>query len=172
MNRVAEIRPYLYLGGAPGRTEDFLRSNGITLVVNAEGDNPALAKCIVPQFKINAEDNPKYNLSQHFDKVADEIKKEIEAKGKIYIHCIGGISRAPSLTMVYLMKHEKMSLLDAHTLVRSKRSIIRPNPGFWKQLVAYETTLFGKNTVEMRQHEKGAVYPSVYAKDYENLVVL
>ena len=36
MNRVAEIRPYLYLGGAPGRTEDFLRSNGITLVVNGK----------------------------------------------------------------------------------------------------------------------------------------
>ena len=34
MNRVAEIKPYLFLGGAPGRTEDFLRSNGITLVVN------------------------------------------------------------------------------------------------------------------------------------------
>ena len=57
--------------------------------------------------------------------------------------------------MAYLMKYEKMTLLDAHTLVREKRSIIRPNPGFWKQLVEYEDSLFGTNTVEMRRHEKG-----------------
>ena len=68
------------------------------------------------------------------------------------------IFRAPSLTMAYLMKHEKMTLLDAHTLVREKRSIIRPNPGFWRQLVEYEASLFSANTVEMRQHEKGGKY--------------
>ena len=36
MNRVAEIRPYLFLGGAPGRTESFLREKDITLVVNGK----------------------------------------------------------------------------------------------------------------------------------------
>ena len=39
MNRVAEIRPYLFLGGAPGRTENFLKDTDITLVVNGKKIN-------------------------------------------------------------------------------------------------------------------------------------
>ncbi|XP_066931093.1 dual specificity protein phosphatase 18-like [Clytia hemisphaerica] len=170
MNLVAEIFDNLFLGSAAARTKSFLKDNDITLVINAEGDNPSLAKCYVTQYKINAKDHPTYNLSQHFDDVADKIKKETtEKNGKVYIHCIGGISRAPSLTLAYLMKHEKMTLVDAHELVKSKRTFVRPNLGFWKQLIDYELKLFGSNTVTVMNHGK-TEYASVYAKDYQNMV--
>ncbi|KAG7318502.1 hypothetical protein KOW79_018257 [Hemibagrus wyckioides] len=42
-----------------------------------------------------------------------------------------------------------MSLMDAHTLVRACRPIIRPNCGFWKQLIDYERSLRGTNSVMM-----------------------
>lgn len=36
MNVVAEIKPYLFLGSAAARTNDFLQKTNITLVVNGE----------------------------------------------------------------------------------------------------------------------------------------
>ena len=47
------------------------------------------------------------------------------------------------------MKHQNLSLVEAHSLVISKRRMIRPNTGFWTQLIEYEKKLFGKNTVTM-----------------------
>ena len=57
--------------------------------------------------------------------------------------------------MAYLMKIEKMDLLGAHSLVKSKRQFIRPNPGFWKQLVDYEKRLHGENSIIMVESDVG-----------------
>jgi len=48
------------------------------------------------------------------------------------------------------MKHEGMTLKDGHDLVKSKRNFVRPNRGFWEQLIEYEAQIFKTNTVEMR----------------------
>ena len=53
------------------------------------------------------------------------------------------------MVLAYLMKYRRMRLVDAHTFVKSKRPLIRPNPGFWEALVAYERKLFHNNTVFM-----------------------
>lgn len=42
-----------------------------------------------------------------------------------------------------------MSLADAYKLVHNKRIFVRPNMGFWKQLIEYEEELIGRNTVTM-----------------------
>jgi hypothetical protein len=47
------------------------------------------------------------------------------------------------------MKHQKMTLFEAHDFVWNRRRIIHPNPGFWKQMIAYEKKLYGRNTVKM-----------------------
>lgn len=47
------------------------------------------------------------------------------------------------------MKYGNMTLREAFRLVRSKRKIIRPNNGFFKQLIDYERNLYGQTTVEM-----------------------
>ena len=57
--------------------------------------------------------------------------------------------RSASLVLGYLMQYKNMTLKDAHSLLKSKRRIIRPNLGFWSQLIDYENKLFGNNSVEM-----------------------
>lgn len=47
------------------------------------------------------------------------------------------------------MKYMNMTLREAFRLVRSKRKIIRPNNGFFQQLIDYERSLYGQTTVEM-----------------------
>lgn len=49
----------------------------------------------------------------------------------------------------YLMKHENMTLRNAFRHLRSRRRIIRPNNGFFKQLIEFERLLFNQTTVKM-----------------------
>ncbi len=43
------------------------------------------------------------------------------------------------------MRQFSWTLKDALDFVKAARPIINPNPGFWKQLGAYEQELYGKN---------------------------
>ncbi|CAH3195877.1 unnamed protein product [Porites evermanni] len=67
------------------------------------------------------------------------------------------------------MKYQRMNLIDAHSYVKQRRPLIRPNSGFWKDLVEFEKKLFHKNTVNMVESKIGLV-PSVYKDDLKNLV--
>jgi hypothetical protein len=60
-----------------------------------------------------------------------------------------GVSRSASLVIAYLMKHENKSLRDAYLHVRQRRRCVSPNNGFWRQLITYEYTLRGENSVHM-----------------------
>jgi len=44
------------------------------------------------------------------------------------------------------MKYKNMSLKNAFDSVSARRPCVRPNPGFWKQLVDYEKRLISKST--------------------------
>ena len=51
--------------------------------------------------------------------------------------------------MAYLMKYENRTLLEAHDIVKENRKFVRPNRGFWNQLIEYELKLKGSNTVHL-----------------------
>ena len=67
------------------------------------------------------------------------------------------------------MKYQNMSLKDAHELVKSKRNFIRPNLGFWKQLVDYERKLFGKNSIKLINSSIGII-PDIYENEIKNMI--
>ena len=56
------------------------------------------------------------------------------------------------------MKYKNIELKKAHEFVKSKRRKVKPNPGFWSQLIKYEFSLFGKNTIHMVETEEGNKY--------------
>ena len=60
------------------------------------------------------------------------------------------------------MKYQRMNLIDAHSYVKQRRPLIRPNSGFWKDLVEFEKKLFHKNTVNMVESKIGG-YISTYS---------
>lgn len=66
------------------------------------------------------------------------------------------------------MKHHNMTLLDAYNYVKMRRSKIKPNCGFFKQLIEYEKELFGDNTVKMVFNEMVQMeIPDVYDCEYQ-----
>jgi len=58
--------------------------------------------------------------------------------GAVLVHCVAGVSRSASICLAYLLKYRTRSLRAAYHLMCEKRPLVRPNIGFWRQLIRYE----------------------------------
>jgi protein-tyrosine phosphatase len=76
------------------------------------------------------------------------------AKGKgVFVHCAQGRSRSVSVILAHLMSNLRMPLQQALSLVMNARPIVKPNAGFFKQLISLEKSLFGgKKTLAEEQY--------------------
>nr|XP_046919627.1 dual specificity protein phosphatase 14-like [Dermatophagoides farinae] len=138
--------------------DEHLINHGITHIVNATRTVPL--KRNYRTCRVNIVDSTYENIGAHFDSVGEFIHKALENEdGIVAVHCISGISRSSTLVIAYLMKYKNMSLKVAFDFVRSKRWFIRPNTGFFQQLIDYELKLYGTNTVKMIYHETGGYIP-------------
>ncbi|KAF7657593.1 hypothetical protein LDENG_00024830 [Lucifuga dentata] len=162
---MSQITPSLYLSGLDaGLNCSMVSSRNITLIINASGlqDVSYPHPDTVHVLLVPVQDQPHAVLSQYFDLVAERIDKN--RSGKTLVHCTAGRSRSPALVMAYLMRCEGMTLRQAHELVLEQRPYIRPNAGFWRQLLAYERTLLGRNTLRMATTSGGILLEAMEDK--------
>ncbi|XP_070826562.1 dual specificity protein phosphatase 14 [Chaetodon trifascialis] len=155
---VSQVRPGLFLSGLDSALSlSVLSSRNITLIVNASGledvTYPSLDGLHVLHVPI--QDQPHAPLRHYFDPVADRITQN--PTGGTLVHCAAGRSRSAALVMAYLMRVEGLSLRRAHEVVLERRPFVRPNAGFWRQLMDYERTLFSRNTVRMVRTSSGVL---------------
>lgn len=140
--QVAEILPGLTMGSQDAAASlDLLQQSGVTHVINLASFVDNFFEGTFVYKKIDARDIPEFQISSHFEETNDFIASAIYAKGVVFVHCNAGISRSGSVVLAYVMKTQKMSFDFAFEFVRSKRPVVRPNPGFVKQLKEYEKTL-------------------------------
>ncbi|KAM4827475.1 dual specificity protein phosphatase 18 isoform 2-T3 [Thomomys bottae] len=162
---LSQITSSLYISnGVAANNKLLLTSNQITTVINVSVEVANTFYENIQYTQVPVTDIPSSRLCDFFDPIADHIH-EVELKqGRTLLHCAAGVSRSATLCLAYLMKYHAMSLLDAHTWAKSCRPIIRPNNGFWDQLIHYEFKLFGKNTVHMVSSPLGMI-PDIYEKE-------
>ena len=60
--------------------------------------------------------------------------------GKVFVHCVAGVSRSSTIVIAYLM-NKGMTYKEAFEWVKKKHSIAFPNYGFQRQLQNYEKVL-------------------------------
>jgi len=171
MNKIAKIRDFLFLGSCQvSNDERLLRSYGITLVINVTLEVPVSGFHGISYMRVKVIDSPESEISKHFDQITERIEEERRHGGKVLVHCVAGISRSASVVLAYLMKYQHMRLVDAHAYVKARRQFVRPNWGFWKQLIEYERKLFRVNSVSMIHNPALGWMPSVYRNETVNMV--
>ena len=85
------------------------------------------------------------------------------------------MSRSAAMVIAYMMKYGKLNLHDAFNHVHSVRQIVRPNNGFFHQLIEYEKKLTGVTTVKMVVIEKGGYMieiPDFFEHEHKRFVIL
>ncbi|XP_038647410.1 dual specificity protein phosphatase 18-like [Scyliorhinus canicula] len=167
---LALITRNLYLSNAvASHNQSLLQAGGVTCIISV---TPEVISSMFPSteyINIPVADSPSAQLKEYFDMVADKIHLVESLHGRTLLHCAAGISRSPTLCLAYLMKYHQMSLLGAHAWLKACRPIIRPNSGFWKQLIEYEDGLFGKSSIKMVMSPLGVI-PDIYEEETRGMI--
>lgn len=138
MNSVGER---LYLGDAAvAHNKPLLKSRGVTHIVCAASEYQTP---IYPEdfdyLNLNIHDEDDQNLLQHFETCLNYIEGALAQQDKVvFVHCIAGVSRSPTIVIAYLMRKEKKNFEDAFTFVKGQRPCIQPNVGFRAQLALFQ----------------------------------
>ncbi|XP_053131607.1 dual specificity protein phosphatase 14 [Hemicordylus capensis] len=165
MGGIAQITPFLYISkGSVAANRQLLLARGITCIVNATVELPDYNFPEFEYVRVPVADMPSAPISLYFDSVARKIQSVAQKRGVTLVHCAAGVSRSATLCIAYLMRYQNVSLCEAYRWVKSRRPVIHPNVGFWRQLMAYERELYGRNTVKMVQTPYG-VMPDVYVRE-------
>ena len=140
--RYSRVTPQLYVG--PQYTERgkrHLEKNGITAGVNmrVEFDDAAHGLAFASYCHLPTVDDAAPTLA-HLSAGAEFIGAEIKAGGSVYIHCAGGIGRAPTMAAAYLISTGK-TLDEALSMIKRVRPFILLTPTQLEQLKEYEGTL-------------------------------
>lgn len=99
-------------------------SLGINIIVSVDHE---FVECL---------DLPETDIRHLLKKSLPFIRKAVECKENILVHCNAGVSRTSTVAIAYLMQFKDMSFEAAYNLVKEKRPAIQPNAGFSKQLRA------------------------------------
>lgn len=146
----SRILPFLYLGNLNHATNpDMLKTLGITHVVSV-GENADLNK---DDFKLlfldNLYDDGIDSIHNRIDSVMDFVEDARKSNSICLIHCRVGVSRSAAITICYVMKHLKYTLVEAYLFVRARRLnvIIQPNLKFMYELLQLEQRETGNTTI-------------------------
>uniref|UniRef100_A0A915Q885 Protein-tyrosine-phosphatase n=1 Tax=Setaria digitata TaxID=48799 RepID=A0A915Q885_9BILA len=133
--KFSQIVPGLFICGVKELNRANVEKYGITMIVNATNEVPNL-KVLgnIPRVKLWIDDTSETNIYSHLE----AIEGVIADGGAVLVHCVAGVSRSATICLAFLTKYRCGSLREAYYLMVSKRPLVRPNLGFWRQLIRFE----------------------------------
>ncbi|KAG9053526.1 hypothetical protein FS842_007949 [Serendipita sp. 407] len=164
--QISEIIPgFLYISDISCASDAILAQEGFTHVISIlSGPIPWLgptANAPSRVLSVRCDDDPQEDVLQHVELTnrfigdawregstashhhhhhhyAMPMMMTMRQKTKVLCHCLAGVSRSPTIVAAYLIHAFGMRTEDALTLLRERREVIEPNPGFVQQLMTYE----------------------------------
>lgn len=103
-----------------------------------EGPEKEAARAALPNFE---ECECAGDAKKDFSRVIDAIDATKESGGATMVHCYASISRSVAFILAYIMKDERITLVEAVERMRSRWEATWPNDHFVKQLLEYELEL-------------------------------
>lgn len=166
---LSEIVPGLMICGVSALTPDTMKKHKVTHIINATTEVPNLRSLgDMQRTKLWLEDTPQTYIYPHLDLQSDQIQVIIADGGRVLVHCVAGVSRSASICLAYLTKYYCRSLRVAYHLMKSKRVMVRPNLGFWRQLIAFEQNVKetpGSVRLVRDEAQPECLLPDVYLTD-------
>ena len=147
MNHPSQILKFLYLGNFKHSSDNKeLKKLKINYILNCaiECHNYNLPKNI-KELHLKVKDLETFDILYYFDTANEFINKCKLMGGICLVHCKLGVSRSTTFVIAYLMKYANLTTDEAFAFVKSKRSSIKPNDGFMRQLYMYEKMLKENN---------------------------
>ena len=140
-----QITEKIYLGNEDTASDKELlkKLNISNILICAEGCEPFFPNEYTYKI-LYIDDAIDENIISWFQEAFKFIDSSIN---NIYIHCVMGISRSPSIVIGYLMYKKKMKYEEAYDFVKNKRNVISPNSGFQEQLKKFEEILKENNYI-------------------------
>jgi hypothetical protein len=114
-NPFDKVLPWMYVGrGDLASNSQFLEKMGFTHILNLTKSIPNAHPAKFVYKRIPIDDKDTEDVSVHFRTIIDYIRRVAACRGKIYIHCTVGASRAPMAVMLYFVVVRKISLVDIY----------------------------------------------------------
>ena len=137
-NDINEVADNLYVGNISTATnKELLQEKGITHVINILSQRFEPYPSDFEYMHIHAYDVINWTLIYNFQATNLFIRDALKDGGKVYIHCMCGVSRSVSILLAYLMTQSTKSLDVLLKEVQSVRPVANPNPGFITQLIEF-----------------------------------
>ena len=151
MNHPSQILKFLYLGNYKHSSDNKeLKKLKINYILNCaiECHNYNLPKNI-KELHLKVKDSETFDILNYFDTANEFINKCKLMGGICLVHCKLGVSRSTTFVIAYLIKYANLTTDEAFAFVKSKRSSIKPNNGFMRQLYMYEKILKENQQIEI-----------------------
>ena len=142
-----KITDNIYLGDFESAcNKDELSKLGITHVVTVILAVDAMYPQDFKYKTIDICDQTSANIYKYFDDCSDFIDDAIKKGGKVYVHCMYGISRSATIIAAYLISKQGYDDNNAIDFIQKHRPRINPNQGFREQLQLYSEYIQQKLT--------------------------
>ncbi len=135
---IHQVVDNLYIGDfASACNREELKKMGFTHIVTAIMGVDAMFPTDFNYKTVNVCDHTQASIHTYFDESADFIHQALQDGGRVYVHCMCGISRSATLICAYLIKYLNYTDETAIELLKQARNITNPNEGFRQQLKVY-----------------------------------
>ncbi|XP_064613046.1 protein phosphatase Slingshot homolog 1-like isoform X2 [Liolophura sinensis] len=142
MDAPTSVFDFLYLGSEWNASNlEELQDNGIRYILNVTREIDNFFPGMFTYMNIREYDVEETDLLKYWEKTYKFISKARKAGSKVLVHCKMGVSRSASTVIAFIMKDLGWSLDETYDYVKQKRSCIKPNKSFMKQLETYQGIL-------------------------------
>lgn len=159
-DRASRIFPHLYLGSEWNAANlEELQRNRVSHILNMAREIDNFFPERFTYHNVRVWDEESAQLLPHW-KETHRFIEDARAQGtRVLVHCKMGVSRSAATVLAYAMKQYGWGLEQALIHVQELRPIVRPNPGFLRQLQTYQGILTASRQSHVWEQKVGVVSP-------------
>lgn len=128
--------------------KEELKNNGIDTVVTAVYGAKAPYPFDFNYQRANLMDKEGEDIIGEFDRLLPIIHQDLMSGKGVILTCVEGRSRSVSLCAAYMIKHHGYSVDEALEYIKERRSCIKPNEGYVRQLREFEEIIRSEKLVK------------------------